>query len=113
MVDLPQPTILDYLFALAIFLLTALPYLNSLEGNMVRSARPWGALPALPCVLPPLTLSLRPPPALSRAHAAAAPVPPASAHSATTCVAPQATQPLPSASPPFPSLARSRRTLPS
>ena len=35
MVDLPQPTLLDYILCLSIFLLTALPYLNSLEGNMV------------------------------------------------------------------------------
>jgi len=51
MVDLPQPTLLDYLFALAIFLLTALPYLNSLEGNMVRrAARPQLSAPLLrPC----------------------------------------------------------------
>lgn len=36
MVDLPQPTLLDYALVLCVFLLTALPYLNSLEGNMVR-----------------------------------------------------------------------------
>jgi hypothetical protein len=35
MVDLPQPTLLDYILCLCIFFLTALPYLNSLEGNMV------------------------------------------------------------------------------
>ena len=52
MVDLPQPTILDYVFAIAIFLLTALPYLNSLDGNMVR-ARPQLPPPAGPCSLQP------------------------------------------------------------
>ena len=33
-VDLPSPTVLDYALVLVVFLVTAAPYLNSLEGNM-------------------------------------------------------------------------------
>lgn len=33
-VDLPSPTILDYVLILFVFVCVSLPYLNSLEGNM-------------------------------------------------------------------------------
>ena len=33
-VDLPSPTVLDYALVLVVFVVTAAPYLNSLEGNM-------------------------------------------------------------------------------
>ena len=33
-VDLPSPTILDYVLMLLVFVCVSLPYLNSLEGNM-------------------------------------------------------------------------------
>ena len=33
-IDFPSPTALDVLACVTVFVLTALPYLNSLEGNM-------------------------------------------------------------------------------